>query len=136
MDWQNGAGPANKELPKTGNLKTASSSTVHSHITAVRNTGVMQQIPTSKTDFKSGDNSTVKVTFVSSNRDILGNYHVVGNIQNRGTYNLNMVARIHLYDTRMNEIDYQYSNTSPDPVPTGSAHFDVTLAQSDFSNVV
>jgi hypothetical protein len=118
-------------------LKTASSSTVHSRITTVRNTGVIQQIPSSKTDFKSRDNSTVKVTFVSSNRDILSNYHVVGNIQNRGTYNLNMVARIHLYDTRMNEIDYQYSYASPDPVPAGSsAHFDVTLAQSDFANVV
>ena len=82
LDWQNGSGTANKELPKTGSLKTASS-TVHSHITTVRNTGVIQQIPSSKTDFKSGDNSTVKVTFVSSNRDILGNYHVVGNIQNQ-----------------------------------------------------
>ncbi|MGB8034400.1 MAG: hypothetical protein WCF03_11340 [Nitrososphaeraceae archaeon] len=38
---------------------------------------------------------------------------------------------------RMNEIDYQYSYASPDPVPAGSsAHFDVTLAQSDFANVV
>jgi hypothetical protein len=37
----------------------------------------------------------------------------------------------------MNEIDYQYSYASPDPVPAGSsAHFDVTLAQSDFANVV
>ena len=40
LDWQNGDGPANKELPKTGSLKTASS-TVHSRITTVRNTGVV-----------------------------------------------------------------------------------------------
>ncbi|MGB8034610.1 MAG: FxLYD domain-containing protein, partial [Nitrososphaeraceae archaeon] len=40
LDWQNGAGSANKELPKTGSLKTASS-TVHSRITTVRNTGVV-----------------------------------------------------------------------------------------------
>ena len=38
---------------------------------------------------------------------------------------------------RMNEIDYQYSYASPDPVPAGSSgHFDVTLVQSDFANVV
>jgi hypothetical protein len=50
---------------------------------------------------------------------------------------LNVVARVHLYDASMNEIDSQYSYANPDPVPAGSsAHFDVTLAQSDFPNVV
>ena len=31
LDWQNGASPANKELPKTGSLKTAASSTALSY---------------------------------------------------------------------------------------------------------
>lgn len=116
---------------------TSASLALQPHIITVRNTGVLQQIPSKKTDFKNGDNSTVKVTFASSNRDTLGNYRVVGNLQNLGKYGLNMVARTHLYDSSMTEIDYQYSYTSPDPVPAGSsAHFDVTLAQSDFPGVV
>jgi hypothetical protein len=47
-----------------------------------RNARVLQQIPSTNTDFKSADNSSVKVTFVSSYKDTQGNYHVIGNIQN------------------------------------------------------
>jgi hypothetical protein len=59
----------------------------------------LTQIPSEKTDFPSDDSSPVEVNVISAKKDIIGSYHVRGEIRNVGNDTLQFVkVTAHFYD--------------------------------------
>jgi hypothetical protein len=67
--------------------------------TADRNT--LQQIPSKPTDFPGNDANAIQIHVTSAKKDIIGDYHVKGEITNIGKSILNFVkVTVHFYDAK------------------------------------
>lgn len=83
------------KLDGTTDLFGGSSSDVSSKKTGSR----LVQIPSEKTDFPDDDSSPVEVSVISAKKDIIGSYHVRGEIRNIGNDTLQFVkVTAHFYD--------------------------------------
>jgi len=61
--------------------------------------GGLKQIPSESTDFPGDDANAVKVDVTTAKKDIIGSYHVKGEIKNLGTDALTYVSvTAHFYD--------------------------------------
>jgi hypothetical protein len=81
---------------------TDSSSGIGSTKTTIENTGghsTLQQIPSNPTDFPGNHANAIQVHVTSAKKDIIGSYHVRGEITNEGKDTLNFVkVTVHFYD--------------------------------------
>ena len=61
--------------------------------------GSLIQLPSNATDFPGNDPSVIQVHVTSAKKDIIGSYHVTGEITNMGNDTLNFVlVTVHFYD--------------------------------------
>jgi hypothetical protein len=61
-------------------------------------TGELLQIPSNATDFPNNDLKVIQVQVTSAKKDIIGDYHIVGEITNTGNDTLSFVqVTVHLY---------------------------------------
>ena len=64
-------------------------------------TGQLVQIPSNATDFLNNDPKVIQVQVTSATKDVIGDYHIVGEITNTGKDTLSFVrVTVHLYDVR------------------------------------
>lgn len=70
--------------------KSSSSSSSH---------GNLAQLPSNATDYPDNDPSVIQVHVTSAKKDVIGSYHVTGEITNKGNDTLNSVlVTVHFYD--------------------------------------
>lgn len=97
--------------------------------------GQLTQIPSNPTDFPGNSPNLIKVAITGAHKDIVGAWHVTGEITNVGNLTLNFVqVTAHLYDSTGKLIGDAIGSTSPSNIDPGhTATFD-SLATSDQIN--
>lgn len=89
--------------------------------------GGLQQIPSNSTDFPNNDPSVIQVHVATAKKDIIGSYHVTGEITNEGSDTLQFVqVTVHFYDAIGNLVaDSTCCYTTPTDIDPGhTATFD------------
>lgn len=94
------------------------------------------QIPSNATDFPNNDANVIQVHVTSAKKDIIGSYHVTGEITNKGNDTLSTVlVTVHFYDARGNLVaDSTCCYTTPtDIAPSHTATFDSFVMSNQIS---
>jgi hypothetical protein len=102
--------------------------------TVDRNT--LQQIPSKPTDFPGNDANAIQIHVTSAKKDIIGDYHVKGEITNIGKSILNFVkVTVHFYDAKGQLIaDSSCCYTDPTNIDPGhTSTFDSFVMASEIS---
>ncbi len=89
--------------------------------------GGLVQLPSNATDYPGNDPSVIQVHVTTAKKDIIGAYHVMGEITNKGNDTLNSVeVTVHFYDVGGNLIaDSTCCITTPPNIDPGhTATFD------------
>jgi len=98
--------------------------------------GGLKQIPSVATDFPNDDASSVKVDVTTAKKDIIGAYHVKGEIKNLSPDPLNYVmVTAHFYDANNQTVGVStccYANPS-DIEPNHTSTFDSFAQKDDMS---
>ena len=78
-------------------------------------------MPSNATDFPGNDPSVVQAHVTSAKKDIIGNYHVTGQITNEGNDTINSVlVTVHFYDASGNFVaDSTCCYTTPSDIDPG-----------------
>jgi len=96
----------------------------------------LKQIPSESTDFPGDDPNVVKVDVTTAKKDIIGDYHVKGEIKNLGNDSLNYVqVTAHFYDNNNQTVGLTtccYANPS-DIEPGHTSTFDSFAQKDDMS---
>jgi hypothetical protein len=97
----------------------------------------LQQIPSNSTDFPSPEDvSTITLTFLKPSKDVVGAYHINGELKNTGNESLSFVQiKSHFYDKNMNIVAIESGFTNPinlEPGQTGD--FDVLLLKDKYGS--
>lgn len=95
------------------------------------------QIPSNSTDFPSPeDASAIQPTFLKANKDIIGAYHIKGEIKNISNDTLSFVeVKSHFYDANMNIIAIENGFTDPTDLSPGQVgNFDIMLMKDNYGS--
>ena len=107
-----------------------------SQIFAAKSGSGLKQIPSEPTDFPNDNSSAIKVDVTTAKKDIIGAYHVKGEIKNLGQDSLNYVQVIaHFYDSANQTVGVTsccYANPT-DIEPGHTATFDSFATKDDMS---
>jgi hypothetical protein len=94
--------------------------------------GGLRQIPSNATDYPANEQNTIKVTVTGAHKDIIGAWHVTGEVTNMGTQTLSFVKiTAHLYDGSGNLIGDATGYTDPSNLDAGHTGTFDCLATSD-----
>jgi hypothetical protein len=96
----------------------------------------LTQIPSKATDFPGNDQTAIQVHITSAKKDIIGSYHVIGEITNEGNSTLqNVMVTVHLYDANNGLVGVSTCcYTTPINIDPGHiATFDSFVQKSDYS---
>lgn len=103
---------------------------------------IIQQIPSSVTDYPAGQSNALRLDFVNSHRNILGDYEIKGSVTNTSpTQSLGFVSvRVTLYNIGMTPIDTEqgYANQpNIDAIlqPGQSGSFDIYVQPDSLNGV-
>jgi hypothetical protein len=148
-----GQSPAQLALQHRGGLTapstpgTTSSGSVSSHHGSHHHSGSaslstgssdrgLVQIPSNATDFPNNDPTVIKVQVTSAKKDIIGDYHIVGEITNTGNDTLSFVqVTVHLYDAGNQLIgDSTCCYTTPTNIDAGHTSTFDSFVTSDHIN--
>ena len=99
-------------------------------------TGELLQIPSNATDFPNNDPKVIQVQVTSAKKDIIGDYHIVGEITNTGNDTLSFVqVTVHLYDASNRLIgDSTCCYTTPTNIDAGHTSTFDSFVTSDHIN--
>jgi hypothetical protein len=94
------------------------------------------QIPSIATDFPNNDPKVIQVQVTSSKKDIIGDYHIVGEITNTGNDTLSLVqVTVHLYDASNQLLgDSTCCYTTPTNIDAGHTSTFDSFVTSDHIN--
>jgi len=98
--------------------------------------GGLQQIQSETTDYPGNDPSAIQVHVTSAKKDIIGSYHVTGEITNEGNDTLTSVqVTVHFYDASGNLVaDSTCCYTTPTNIDPGhTATFDSFVMSNEIS---
>ena len=96
----------------------------------------LTQIPSKSTDFPGNDPSAIQVHITSAKKDIIGSYHVIGEITNNGNSTIqNVMVTAHFYDANNGLVGVSTCcYTTPISIEPGhTATFDSFVQKSDYS---
>jgi hypothetical protein len=96
----------------------------------------LTQIPSENTDFPGNDPSQVEVHVTSAKKDIIGSYHVRGDVKNLGNDTLQFVkVTVHFFDAANQPIgDTGCCYTNPDSIEPGhTSTFDSFATKDEMS---
>jgi hypothetical protein len=96
----------------------------------------LTQIPSKSTDFPGNDQSVIQVHITSAKKDIIGSYHVIGEITNNGNSTIqNVMVTAHFYDANNGLIGVSTCcYTTPINIDPGhTATFDSFVQKSDYT---
>jgi len=96
----------------------------------------LTQIPSKSTDFPGNDQSAIQVHITSAKKDIIGSYHVIGEITNNGNSTVqNVMVTAHFYDANNGLVGVSTCcYTTPINIDPGhAATFDSFVQKSDYT---
>jgi hypothetical protein len=96
----------------------------------------LTQIPSKATDFPGNDQSKIQVHITSAKKDIIGSYHVMGELTNNGNSTIhNVMVTAHFYDANNGLVGVSTCcYTTPISIEPGhTATFDSFVQKSDYS---
>ncbi|MDP9290637.1 MAG: FxLYD domain-containing protein [Thermoproteota archaeon] len=96
----------------------------------------LTQIPSKATDFPGNDQSAIQVHITSAKKDIIGSYHVMGELTNNANSTIqNVMVTAHFYDANNGLVGVSTCcYTTPISLEPGhTATFDSFVQKSDYS---
>ena len=119
-----------------GSRGGSSSSSSESHYVGGSSSSSLTQIPSKATDFPNNDPSAIQVHITSAKKDIIGSYHVIGEITNNGNSTIqNVMVTAHFYDANNGLVGVSTCcYTTPINIDPGhTATFDSFVQKSDYT---
>ncbi len=98
--------------------------------------GSLIQLPSNATDFPDNDPNVIQVHVTGAKKDIIGSYHVTGEITNEGNDTISSVlVTVHFYDASGNLVaDSTCCYTTPSDIDAGhTATFDSFVMSNEIS---